>query len=337
MTFTRLRLALLVAVFLGCAGFFFWKFQAEQPAAQSYLIPLPANARAVAVFPFQVAQPAWRTLGDGVAHLLSARLGGNGELRRISPHAVWSRVQRLAPQGVDANAGATIAGQLGAAAYVLGNLSLDGERLSLSATWYDLTPAGPATEAKVEGPLEQLTDLVDKLGEQLTAGRVVADAVRIARVAVVTSQVPVALRSYLDGEAAIAAGHYDEALKALNAAVEADPQFGLAYFRLAEVASWSGTPEIAEAARQQALLLSNRLPPQERLLIDIELDEVRGQRDSARQRYRDLLSRAPDEWEAWLRLGEIDEDRGAARQSFEKARALVPDQPVVQERVGGPR
>lgn len=324
------RLVLLLLLVVGASGYVYWTEFFGREAPVRYLRTLPAHPHAVAVFPFRTAAPLWRTLGDGVAHLLSARLGGNGELRRVNPHAVLSRVHALPPQSLDAAGAASIARDLGARSFVLGSLVVAGEHLQLTAAWHDVDGKGEAVEQRIEGEKQHLTDLIDQLGERLIGARVGSDDMHIARVAVVSSQSAPALQSYLDGEAAFSEGDYPRAMQALEVAVGHDPQFAMAYLRLSLIARWRELDEPAAAARQQALLLSNRLPMQERILLDIELDEARGELESARQRYRDLLAVAPDEWEAWLRLAEIAVDQSSAREALGRAQALLPRQPALQ-------
>jgi tetratricopeptide (TPR) repeat protein len=276
------------------------------------------------VLPFRTAAPLWRPLGDGVVHLLSARLGGNGELRRISPHTVLSRARSQSQGSLDGAAAASLARDLGASSFVSGSLVLAGDELQISAAWHEVDGTDPPVEHRVQGGSQDLAELIDQLGERLTTGRVSADDVHIARVAAVTSQSPAALQSYLDAEAALTAADYAEAMRHFEAAIQHDPQFALAYFRLSEIARWRSLEETAAAARQQALLLSNRLPMQERLLLDIELDELRGDLESARRRYRELLAVAPDEWEAWLRLAQITPDPSAAGEALGRVQALLP-------------
>jgi len=280
----------------------------------------------VVFFPFHTEGTSWRELDSGLMHLLGIRVSGNGDLRRINTHVILERLQKADGAPLNVDSAARLARELGAKSFVLGKAHEEGRRLRLTAHWHDLDGTA-REEVSVEGDSRQLTDLVDQMCSRLVDDQIDPQKIRIARVAVVTSNSPGALQAYFEGEAALQRRDHALALEYFTAAVSHDPQFALAYLRLAEVARWMGQKDRFEQARQSALLLSNRLPVLERQVLEAELDEMRHDTASARERCRILTRAMPDEWEAWLCLSRVGAPAAEAETARLQAHRLFPAVP----------
>lgn len=287
-----------------------------------------AVVRTVAVFPLAAALPqaGSELTGSGVGYLLAHRLSGNGPWRRIAPHSLLRKTEPRTSWGVDRARARTA--ELGAAAFVVGSVRLRGEEVDLEALWFDADSPVPGSTARASGPVRHLARLVDDLGEQLEKRRLSPEEVHIARVAAVTSDSLPALLAYFRAEDGLGQGDFATAQAELERAVEADPQFALAYYRLAEIAAWRGEEERAAQARQNALLLSNRLPVQERALCELWVLRLRNQLEDAARGYESLLQQQPSEWEAWCGLAEVrwqQGDRLGVTRAVQRARPLLAD------------
>lgn len=269
----------------------------------------------VAVFSPRARNAESQPLASGVGRLLAHRLSGNGPWRRIPGECL--RAAESAALVWTTEAARIRARELGAAAFIVGQVELAENQIEIEAEWFDVSDPGPRATARARGALRRLPALVDQLAEQLEAGRIRPEQIRIARVAAVTSDSLPALLAYFTAEERFEVGALAEAEEALDRAIEADPQFALAYYRLAEVASQLGHEERAAQARQNALLLSNRLPAQERDLAELLVLRLRQQTAEAEQGYRTLLGRQPSEWQAWCALAELAGTRGDTAQVYE--------------------
>lgn len=319
-----LLLLLLLATVIG-AVWYQWYWPAGPPAASQ------APVRAVAIVPFLVRGTEEATLlGRGLPLLLAARISGNGAWRRVPPQVVAARSKAGGFSLEERGEVVSLARALGAAAAVTGEIATDRGHLVVRAAW--LEPTGgpsPATFQPVEvhGHIGQLAALVDRLADSLLAGKIATDEIRIARLASVTSPENAALLAFLAGEEQFAHANYDGARRHWEEAVQADPQFALAYLRLAELQGWLGEREHSIQARQQALLLSNRLPAAERELLDLTLLAMRGEWARAHAGYRALLAQMPNEWEGWCGWADLYRMQGdteGARQAAAHASALLP-------------
>lgn len=280
----------------------------------------------VAVFPLATPQGAEDSdlIGLGVGYLLAHRLSGNGPWRRVAPHSLVRDAEVRGSWNVDQARTRSI--ELGAAAFVLGSVQVRGQEVDVEAQWFDAHSPEPASTARASGAKRNLPSVVDRLAEQLERQRVAPDLVRIARVAAVTSDSFPALLAYFRAEDRLAHGELAGAQEELERAIEEDPHFALAYYRLAEIAAWRGEEERAGQARQNALLLSNRLPTQERALAELWLLRLRNQLEEAQRGYELFLRQQPSEWEAWCGLAELrwqQGDRSGATLAMQKARPLL--------------
>ena len=324
-------------------GYFFSHYHSTaQPAAPA---PTPTSLIPIAILPFDVrGGEEVDVLSAGMVTLLGIRLDGAGNLRRVDTNAVLSFVRQQGRAALQADQGHAVAQHFHAGLYVLGTIVVSKDHIRIDASLYDTKRIAAAEkEVTVEGDSARLPDLVDELASGLCADRLREMNVRVAKLAAVTSPSFDALRAYLEGEAMMRGNRYREAAAAFRRALEADPLFALAHYRLSMVAAWSGESGAANEAAdalQHAVLLSNRLPEHERQLLEARLADQRGLPDDAGQRYRALIASAPDDWEAWFGLGETlarnpspSRPPSAVRGAFEQALALVPDHAAVRARL----
>src|SRR5262249_7860531 len=118
-----------------------------------------------------------------------------------------------------------------------------------------------------------------------------------------------------------------DAARQFTAATEADPQFALAYSKLAQVKSRLGYDNEAEQLARKALDLSETLPPQERLLITAIHAQVVNDFPKAIDSYKRLAQLLPDEPDVEFALAGVYENSGSfdeARHHLAKVVALDP-------------
>jgi DNA-binding SARP family transcriptional activator len=300
-------------------------------AALTRLGTSPAAVRGeddvVAIFPFEVSGPDAADFTAALHVLLTTRVDGLPGVVALDPHAVAA-----GPGGgaLTPLAAARAATALGATSIVLGNAVIAGDRIELSAVRYAaMAPAQHTVRAAVEGPVEEIFALVDRLAAQLLAGGSAATGVVVRTAALTTASLP-ALKRFLDGEAKYRAGRFDLAAAAYADAVADDSGFALAWQRLALAQEWGGLEDRGRAAAAQALRHGDRLPPRAHQLVSAHAARLAGEFRNAERLYKAMLERYPDDAEGWSGLGEVyfhgNPPQGRswrhAREPFERARAL---------------
>jgi tetratricopeptide (TPR) repeat protein/predicted Ser/Thr protein kinase len=301
--------------------------------------PAPAAASAapvgVAVLPFAVRGAGqFAYLGEGIVNLLGAALDGAGPVRSVDARAVLGAVQREGPETLDPETAGILARRLGAARFVLGDVVEAGGRLRIQTAVYEAEESPrPLATAEAEGTPEEVFGMVDALAARILAAQPGGPSARVSRVAAVTTGSIQALKAYLEGEAHFRAGRFVAAAEAFERAVEVDPTFALAYYRLSIATEWGLSGGRSRDAAEKAVKHGDRLSPHDRLLLEAMLAWRRGDADEAERLYRTVLGSYPDDVEAWFQLGEVLFHAGPlrgrsiaeSREPFERVLAFEPE------------
>ncbi|MEJ7811916.1 MAG: protein kinase [Gemmatimonadaceae bacterium] len=313
-----------------------------RPAPEPPAPPRPVSRRTLAVLPFSVrGTDRLAYLGEGMVDLLSAKLDGAGDLCVADARAVLAIVAQSGRAAARAHGGTreldpgrarAVAERLGAGLYVLGSLLEVGGRLQLSASLYDAAGVQLAAASTRAGEEAQLFDLVDELAIQLLAGHRGMREAHVTHLATAATHSLGALRAYLEGETHFRAGQYSLARESFQRAVDADPPFALAWYRLSLAAEWAGRRDLQDEAAEQAVRHSERLSEHDRQLLRAFVAWRRGDA-SAEVQYREIVRTWPNDVEAWFQLGEVlfhdGPPRGhpitESREAWERVLAFEPE------------
>ncbi len=260
------------------------------------------------VAPFRVSGDAELAyLREGMLDLLAAKFTGEGGPRASDPRTVLSAWRRRATQNaadpVQAEALA-MARDLGGSQLLLGSVVGSSRRITLTATLLE-TPSGRSRgNATVEGPVDSLGALVDRLAALLLT-RGAGESERLGG-SLASITLPV-LRSYLDGRAAYRQGRYEDAARAFETALREDTTFVHAALELLQAANWAtisdGQLMLRVLARER-----HRLDRRDRGYLDaIRSRDLRLAVPIARQieAWQYAVEYAADRPEPWYELGDM--------------------------------
>ncbi len=135
------------------------------------------------------------------------------------------------------------------------------------------------------------------------------------------------------GESQMRAMRRAPAAEAYQRAVQKDPTFALAWYRLGVAALWSGQLELARDATEQAVSHGERLSAHNRQLLEAFRAFLTGDAPEAERLYRVIVGRQPEDVEAWYQLSEVLFHYGPrcggsiveSRWAWERVVALEPD------------
>lgn len=232
--------ALLLVVVVMMAGSFGRRRPAAAPPA-----PIETPLRqTVVVAPFRVAgaSEALGYLRDGLVELLSARLADDSAARSVDAGAVlgaWNKAGFTRDVDLPRATVVRLAASLGAERVVIGSVVGSTSHAILSATVLNVPTGAVAGTATVEGPVDSVTMLVDRLAARL----LVQVAGEDGALAEQTTRSLPALRSFLAGQAAFHRHDYDAAQRAYERALDGDSSFALAALQLARSAERLQTAE----------------------------------------------------------------------------------------------
>jgi DNA-binding winged helix-turn-helix (wHTH) protein/TolB-like protein len=289
---TTLRLAFILSVVCVLGSLFFALYWTWRPWA-SRKIAATGNARAtVAVIDIenhsQDASLNW--LGDGVVDLLTTNLAQAKNIDVISSERVRNLIggDNKRGQGLPAGKAQEIAKKAGADVFVSGGLFRMEKGLRLDLHVQDTGSGKVLLSEKVEGDSPQaIFSMVDETSSrilsQLSPGE---DTVR-PTTAMLTTNFN-ALRAYEEGISYSQRWvRPQEATASFRRAIEFDPQFVMAYFRLAK--ELPGYRESHEALTRASLIAERQsLPDQQKLLIRGTQLALDGRSDEAVQTFQEI-------------------------------------------------
>jgi len=296
-------------------------------------VPLPVPGKtAVAVQPISLAILPFHNastdlsldyVGPNLADLLSTDVGQSAQLHTVSAERVHQILKDMhMPPNADFDPDQLrhMADFSSADILVWGRYARYGEQIRIDATLEDrkqdrrvpLTIQA-ANEKDIPGTVDQLADLIRK---NLSVSPDVLKELKASSFQPSSKSVP-ALRDYTQGLQLLRDGKNLEAVKALQDAVKEDPQFALAYSRLAETQSDLGYDADAEQYSRKALELSQQLPMAERYLIEANHARVMKDSKKALEAYENLAKTLPGNADVEYDLGGLYIEKG----DYDKASA----------------
>jgi len=298
-----------------------------------------AEDRSVAIMGFEnVTNPADTDhLGRALMGLVTTDLAETGGLQIVSTAQVLAALKDAGAdlsEGFTASVAPAAARKARADVMVVGQVTQAGGRLVVSAELVDV--AAGSTLGSIKQEAASADDVFSLAGAiasyvrvQMGATTRTSSGERFDLAATLTSSSE-AYKQYAAGEAAYQEADWEEAAARLTRAIEIDPTFALAHYRLGKTLSWQQMPGEAIDAWRRGLPYVDRLPERWRIVYRSVLAAHGG---NAEQAYRDLaklVSEKPDIPDAYYDLAEImthfDAYRDArrARELIEKTLELDP-------------
>jgi len=278
----------------------------------------------LAILPFRNASgdPNLDWLGRSLAEMLSTDVGQSGQLHTVSQervHQVFSDL-RLAPNSsVEPETLRRVAEFSNADTLVWGQYVRFGSQIQIAATIQDLKH-DRVVPIKIDGVDEKdIPGAVDRLATSIRNHlSFSSDEIKELQASSFqpSSRSAPALRSYNEGLQFLRDGKNLAAVNTLQAAVGEDPQFALAYSRLAQADSALGYDTQAEQSSRKALELSQQLPLAEKYFIEAIHASVTKNNKKALEAFENLAKSSPDNVEVEYTLGSLYVDTG----DYDKAR-----------------
>src|SRR6266436_681856 len=285
----------------------------------------PVEQASLAILPFRNASgdTSLDWLGPSLADMLSTDVGQSAHLRTVSPdrlHQVLSDLRITPGSAIDPTMVGRIAEFSSADTVVWGQYAKIGDQIRIDATLRDLkrqrTIPVKAEAPNEKGLLPAIADLAQSIQQNLSLPSDVLQELRAKSFQPSSSSLQ-ALRDYNEGLELARQGNHLEAAKRFEASIQADPEFALAYSKLGQTYSNLRNDDKAEQFSRKAVDLSDKLPPQERYLIQANYAQVSNDNRKAIESYENLEKVSPDDVDVHFRLGGLYESTGA----YDKARA----------------
>ena len=303
--------AAVVAVLLLAAGFLLRnKLFGPSPESAS-----SGPAISLAIMPFHNASgdPSLDWLGSSLSDMLSTDVGQTAQVRMVSSdrlHQILHDLQISSQSQIDVATLRRLADFTNADTLVYGQYVKAGEQIRIDTTVLDLrhdTSSTLKTDVASEKDLIAGVDSLAKdVRQKLASTPQVLKDLEAHALRPSTTSVE-ALRDYDDGLQLARAGNNLDARKQLEAATTADPNFALAYSKLAQIYANLGYDDQAEKASRQAVALSDSLPNQEKYLIAANHARIMNDRPKAIAAYESLAKVNPGDMDVQFTLAELYE------------------------------
>jgi tetratricopeptide (TPR) repeat protein/predicted Ser/Thr protein kinase len=288
-----------------------------------------APALSLAILPFRNASgdASMDWLGPSLADMLSTDVGQSAQLRTVSPaslHQIFTDLRISSATVLDPSTIRRVADFSSADRVVWGSYAKFGDQIRIDATLQDIKN-GRGVPLKIEVPSEkEIPGAVDRLAEsirqKLALPENVLKELKASSFQLNSSSVE-ALRDYNQGVGFQRDGKNLEAQKQFEAATKSDPNFALAFSRLAQTYSSLGYDSEAEQSAQKAVTLSQDLPEAEKYLISAIRLQVIKNYPEAIKAYENLAKVSPDNSDVQSALASLYQDSGdlvKARDYYQK-------------------
>jgi eukaryotic-like serine/threonine-protein kinase len=314
------------------------------------------EGKALAIMPFRNAsgdeKDDW--IGASLADMLSTDIGQSAHLRTVSTdrlHQVLSDLS-IGPQTtIGPDTVRRVAEFSSADVVVSGQYARFGDQIVIDATIRDMK-RDQSIAVKAQALAKDLPVAVDSLADavrkNLSLSPDVLEELKSQSFKPNSSSVD-ALRNYNEGLALMREGKNLDAYKSFQAATKLDPQFALAFSRLAEAQSELGFETDAEGSSRRAVELASgeNLPLPERYLITASRAQIIKDNKQATDAYQNLAKSWPSDVDVQYNLGKLYVDAGdyaKAREVFAKILAADPknikalwEMGVVENILGNPQ
>jgi tetratricopeptide (TPR) repeat protein/predicted Ser/Thr protein kinase len=315
----------LVLLLLVTLGYFLSRPKSAFVPETKQAVPV-VPARSLAILPFRNssgdAQDDW--IGSSVADMLSTDIGQSAHLHTVPTdrlHQVLTDL-RVGPEtAIDPDTLRRVAQFSNADVLVSGQYARFGDQIVIDATIRDLVhdqTVPVKAQALVKDLPTAIDSLADSVRKNLSLSASVVDELKAQSFKPNSTSVE-ALREYDAGSALMRAGKYVDALKHLQAATNEDPQFALAFSRLADAQAELGFQSDAEQSSSRATDLAHnqKLPLAETYLISASNARIMKDTKKALEAYENLLKSSPGDVDVQYELADLYLQNG----DYDKARA----------------
>ena len=212
---------------------------------------------------------------NGLSGMLITSLEQSRRLAVLTRSRMFDVLKLLGKEDVDQideNLGREICRQANVSALVIASIRKFGQLYTIDLKVLDPRENEYLFTAREEGQgQESVPSMIDKLSEKTRIGlKEKAEEIASAseKVANVTTTNLEAYQHYFLGEQLMDRAEFKESEAEYRKAIELDPTFGLAYYRLTYAISWyAGSSQKAKASMQKALELIDRIPEKERYMV----------------------------------------------------------------------
>ncbi len=321
----------IIVIVLAISGYRFRDKLFQPSPAQTSAAPTVS----LAILPFRNASgdPSLDWLGSSLAEMLSTDVGQSSRLRAVSAdrlHQMFTDLHISPGTVLDPATIRRVADFSNSDRVVWGQYAKFGDQIRIDATLQDIKN-DRAIPLKIEVPSEkEIPGAVDRLAESIRQKLALPD--NVLKELKASSFQPnsssmEALRDYNQGVGFQRDGKNLEAQKQFEAATKADPNFALAFSKLAQTYSSLGYDGKAQQSAEKAVALSQNLPEAEKYLISATRFQISKNFPEAIKAYENLAKTSPDNTDVQSALAALYEEAGDLTKATQYNQAILKANP----------
>jgi tetratricopeptide (TPR) repeat protein len=264
-------------------------------------------------------------MGASIAEALSSDIGHSAHLRMVSPDRLQQVLHDLGVSSqspLDVSTLRRIADFTHADTIVSGKYEKFGQVTRISVTVHDFKTDQEVslnTDVADENQLlASLEKLAGDLREKLASNPEILKELQAHSEHITTKSIP-ALKAYDEGTQLARAGQYAQAVAKFQEATTDDPNFAMAFSKLAQTYSSMGYDDKAEQASRRAVELSDNLPAQDRFRIEANHASLNHDSAKAIASYEQLLKVNPDDTDTEFQLARLYQEAS----NFDQAKKYI--------------
>ena len=313
-----------VALVLVAGGIVGWRYR-NGGGAGSSATQGPVTSLAIIPFYNATGDGNLNSMGSVIADALNSDIGHSAHLRMVSGGRLQQVLHDLGVSSqspLDLSTLRRIAEFTHADTVVWGKYEKIGQTTRISATIHDFKTdqeASLSTDVADENQLlTSLEKLAGDLREKLASTPEILKELQAHSEHVTTKSIP-ALKAYDEGTQLARAGQFTQAVTKFEEATADDPNFAMAFSKLAQTYAAMGYDDKADQASRHAVDLSDNLPAQDRFLIQASHASLTHDTAKAIAAYEQLLKVNPDDSDVQFTLATLYEDTG----NYDQAKKIL--------------
>ncbi|HEX3985030.1 MAG TPA: tetratricopeptide repeat protein [Acidobacteriaceae bacterium] len=305
----------------------------NSPAAGAGAVAKPSISLAILPFYNASGNTSLDWLSASMAEMLGTDIGQSAQVRMVSGDRLEQVLKDLhvsANSQPDPGMLHRVAEFTNAQTLIYGQYIQAGNQIRITTTVRDLAHDTQSSVTTDVPDQNQLLASVDKLAadlrQKLSTDPKVLNDLKAHAVRPTTTSVD-ALRAYEAGVALERDGKDLDAQQQLQTATTADPNFALAFAKLADAYSNLGHDDLAQTASRRAVELSENLPAQERYLIEADNARINHNTQKAIDAYQQLAAADPSDTDVQFVLAGLYEQQSNYKAAKQKLAMVLANDP----------
>ena len=256
------------------------------------------------ILPFTIQGSAEiQYLGEGMTDLLSSKMDGMGTINTVDPNAVLGYLRKEGKLRSDPESAKQVAAKFNASKFILGSVTELSEQFQFTARIYGSNGI-LLNDVTVAGTEENFVEIIDALVIELVQNDLASGGTETMKAGAIGTENIHALKNFLQAEQLKRKLKFVEAIDHYKKALEYDPSFALACYRMIIANGWVPNLIVEDKWQDTLSKYYNDMPSKQIKLYEANILFRRTKVDEAFTAYENIYQEFPFDIDAISWLGE---------------------------------